>query len=94
MPSLDSLHYLSEAAINAPRLSASQVAAKVKAGWAWRRLVPGFGACGGTASYSRALVSPEGQVAYVSDRADGMGCLDTLPCLARAYPVSSQAYYL
>jgi hypothetical protein len=79
------MHYLSEQVINAERLSASKVSARVKAGWAWRRLEPGFGACGGTASYSRALISPEGVIAFVSDRAKGMDLIDTLPALPISY---------
>ncbi len=79
------MHYLSERVIKAERLSVSKVSARVKAGWAWHRLEPGFGACGGTASYSRALISPEGVIAFVSDRAQGMELIDTLPALAIGY---------
>lgn len=79
------MHYLSEQVIKAERLSASKVSARVKAGWAWHRLEPGFGACGGTASYSRALISPEGVIAFVSDRAEGMDLIDTLPALPIGY---------
>ena len=79
------MHYLSDQVINAERLSASKVSARVKAGWAWHRLEPGFGACGGTAAYSRALISPEGVIAFVSDRAKGMELIDTLPALPIGY---------
>lgn len=79
------VHYLSPQILNAERLSATKVAGKVKAGWTWRRLVPGFGAAGGTASYSRALVSPEGQIAFVSDRAAGMEHLALLPAFEISY---------
>lgn len=75
------MHYLSPEVVNAERLPATKVPAKVKAGWMWVRLVPGFGAAGGTASYSRALVAPDGRIAFVSDRADGMDVLDSLPPL-------------
>lgn len=81
----ESVHYLSPAVLDAERLPASKVAAKVKAGWTWRRLEPGFGAVGGTASYSRALVSPEGAIAFVSDRAEGMDTLASLPPLVISY---------
>ena len=79
------IHYLSREVLTAERLSASKVAAKVRAGWQWRRLVPGFGAAGGTASYSRALVSPQGELAFVSDRAAGMEDLGTLAPLEISY---------
>lgn len=79
------MHYLSPEVINAERLSATKVAAKVKAGWVWRRLMPGFGAIGGTASYSRALVAVDGRLAFVSDRADGMDALESLPPLEISY---------
>lgn len=47
--------------------------------------MPGFGAAGGAASYSRALVSPDGKIAFVSDRATGMDALNTLPVLEISY---------
>ena len=47
--------------------------------------MPGFGATGGVASYSRALVSPDGKIAFVSDRATGMDALNTLPVLEMSY---------
>ncbi|WP_341744669.1 DUF5710 domain-containing protein [Azonexus hydrophilus] len=78
-------HYLSPEVISAERLSASKVSAKVRAGWVWHRLVPGFGACGGTASYSRALVAPDGTLAFVSDRVEGIEQIDTLPTLEISY---------
>lgn len=65
------IHHLSETALNAPKLSPSDVAPKLKAGWRWHRLVPSFCTAGGAGTYSRALVSPAGEVAYVGDRADG-----------------------
>ena len=79
------LQYLSDAALNAPRLTPSQVGAKIKAGWVWYRLQPGFGASGGTASYSRALISPEGVIAFVSDRAQGLEDQANLPVLTIDY---------
>lgn len=79
------LHYLSDAVLSAPRLSPGQVKPKVRAGWVWRRLQPGFGATGGAASYSRALISPDGHIAFVSDRAEGMDLLDSLPVLSIDY---------
>ena len=82
---MQAIHYLAPAFANAPRLSPSQVAAKLRAGWRWHRLQPSFGACAGTAQYSRALVSPAGEIAIVSDRAGGMAELDTLPTLAVSY---------
>ena len=47
--------------------------------------MPGFCTTGGAAAYSRALVSPEGEIAFVSDRADGMDAIDTLPVLEISY---------
>ncbi len=79
------MHYLSPEIVNAERLSATKVAAKVRAGWSWAKLVPGFGAAGGAASYSRALISPEGGIAFVSDRADGLSALESLPPLEISY---------
>ena len=73
------MHYLSEKALNAAKLSPSEVAAKVKAGWAWHRLNPSFCTSGGAGVYSRALVSPAGDVAYVSDRAIGPDARGGLP---------------
>lgn len=79
------IHYLSEQAVNAPRASPSQIAAKVKAGWTWHRLAPGFGTAGGAASYRRALVADDGQFVYVSDRAEGPTDLAGLPPLEIDY---------
>lgn len=79
------LHYLSGKALNAPRLSPSSVPSKVKAGWVWHRLTPGFGTAGGAGSYQRALVSPSGDVAFVSDRADGPDVDSGLPDLVLDY---------
>ena len=79
------IHYLSEQAVNAPRLSPRQIAAKVKAGWTWHRLAPGFGTAGGAASYRRALVANDGQFVYVSDRAEGPTELAGLPALEIDY---------
>lgn len=79
------MHYLSAEFMTAKRLSPKQVPAKIKAGWVWRKLVPGFGTAGGAGSYRRALVSPDGVVAFVSDRAPGIELLDTLPELLVDY---------
>lgn len=79
------VHYLAPDVVKAERLSATKVGAKLKVGWRWHRLEPGFGAAGGGASYSRALVSPEGRIAFVSDRATGMDDLGLLPPLAISY---------
>ena len=79
------IHYLSEQAVNAPRLSPSQIAAKVKAGWTWHRMEPGFGTAGGTTSYRRALVAVDGQFAYITDRAEGPVDLAGLPALEIDY---------
>lgn len=68
---MPTLHFLSDTAKNAATLSPSQVGAKVRAGWAWHRLEPSFCSAGGAGIYSRALVSPDGELAYVSDRAEG-----------------------
>ncbi len=78
------IHYLDSAALNALRLSPDKVRAKLNAGWQWHRMVPGFCAAGGTANYNRALVSPTGEIAYVSDRADGpsgAAAMSALPAL-------------
>lgn len=65
------LHYLDPQAVSALRLSPDKVGAKLRSGWQWHKLTPSFCAAGGTASYSRALISPEGDIAYVSDRGAG-----------------------
>lgn len=79
------IHFLSDMAVNAPHLSPSAVPAKVRAGWTWHKLTPGFCTAGGTGSYSRALVSPAGvELAYVSDRADGPDALD-LPAVVMSH---------
>lgn len=65
------LHYLSTAVLQAQRLSPSQAEAKARGGWSWHQISPGFTAAGGMANYSRALVSPNGEIAFVSDRANG-----------------------
>lgn len=83
------MHYLSQVVLDAERLSPGKVKARLKTGWKWHRLDPGFGACGGAASYSRALVSPDGVVAFVSDRADGMGQVACLPVLPISYQLLS-----
>lgn len=78
------LHFLDPRASEAVRLSPEKVAAKLKAGWSWHRLSPSFCAAGGAATYSRVLVSPGNEIAYVSDRAAGPSTppeLDTLPVL-------------
>lgn len=79
------LHHLSAAVQNAQRLSASNVSAKVRAGWVWHRLTSSFAAAAGTATYSRALVSPIGEIAFVSDRAEGPVSSDALPALDIEY---------
>lgn len=65
------IHHLSPQAQQAAQLTPSATPAKVRAGWVWHRLVPSYCNAGGAASYSRALVSPQGEIAYVSDRAEG-----------------------
>lgn len=65
------LHFLHPQVVNALRLSPDKVSAKIKAGWRWHQLSPSFCAAGGCATYSRALVAPGGDIAYVSDRAAG-----------------------
>lgn len=65
------IHYLSERALQAGHLTPSATPAKLRAGWQWHRLVPSFCTAGGAGTYSRALVSTSGDVAYVSDRAEG-----------------------
>lgn len=67
------IHYLSGLAQQAAQLTPSATPAKVRAGWAWHRLTPSFCIAGGAATYGRALVSPQGEIAYVSDRAEGPG---------------------
>lgn len=79
------MHYLSRVVLDAEHLSPGKVKARLNAGWKWHRLDPGFGACGGAASYSRALVSPDGVVAFVSDRAEGMEQMSSLPVLPISY---------
>ena len=74
-------HYLSKEILDAKRLTPSEVLSKVKSGWVWYRLSPGFCSTGATAHYSRAMVSPEGVVVMVSDRAAGMDALNTLPVM-------------
>ena len=65
------IHYLASHAQQAALLTPSATKAKVRAGWQWHRLVPSFCTAGGAATYGRALVSPAGEIAYVSDRAEG-----------------------
>jgi hypothetical protein len=65
------IHHLSTQALQAIQLTPSATPPKVRAGWVWHRLVPSYCNAGGAASYSRALVSPQGEIAYVSDRAEG-----------------------
>lgn len=77
MPETLKAHYLSELALRAKKLTPSQVPAKIKAGWTWYQLSPGF--CTFAGSYRRALVSPKGELAYVSDRAPGPEDLASLP---------------
>ena len=79
------MHYLSDAFRNAEQLSASKVTSRAKAGWQWHRLGHAFAAAGGSAAYSRALVSPAGAIAFVSDRAPGMEALAELPVLEINY---------
>lgn len=79
------LHYLSPEFIHAERVPPSKLEGKLKAGWQLRRLVPGFGVTGGMAHYSRALVSPHGVVAVVSDRAEHAEPADSLPVLEISY---------
>lgn len=74
------VHYLSRRALQAPRLSPSEVKSKIDAGWVWHQLVPAFCTAGGAGSYGRALISPAGEIAYVSDRAAGPPA-STLPQL-------------
>lgn len=75
------IHYLSPIALNAPLLSPTGARVKVRAGWTWHRLIPGFTTTGGVANYNRALVSPTGLVAFISDRADGPAADAALPCV-------------
>lgn len=80
------IHYLSPEFIHAERVSPSKLASKLKAGWHLRRLVPGFSSMG-MANYSRAVVSPHGVIAMVSDRAEAAEELDSLPALEISYEV-------
>ncbi len=79
------MHCLSDELRNAEQLSASKVTSRVKAGWQWHRLEHAFATAGGSASYSRALVSPAGAIAFVSDRAPGIDTLAELPVLEINY---------
>lgn len=75
------IHYLSEQALQAAHLTPSATPAKLRAGWQWHRLVPSFCTTGGAGTYSRALVSAAGDVAYVSDRAEGQKAQDIVATL-------------
>ena len=66
-------HFLDKSVLDAAYLKpSSPIKKKQQDGWLWHRVNPVIGACGGTASYSRALVSPDGmQIAFLSDRTAG-----------------------
>lgn len=65
-------HFLDKAVREAERLSpSSSIKKKLKEGWIWHKLTPAFASAGATAHYSRALISQDGTIAFVSDRANG-----------------------
>lgn len=51
--------------------TAANIRAKLKKGWALCALDLPYGACGGTAQYTHALVGPDGELMQVSDRTMG-----------------------
>ena len=86
-----STYYLSDDAINAPLLNPSQVEAKLKKGWVWYRLKAGLGSEWGTVSYSLALISPEGEIAFVRTSVEGPEDLSDLPVAAINYRLTRLA---
>lgn len=62
------IHYLSERFRLARLLSPSRVLARVNAGCTWYRLEEAFCTAGAAGTYSKALISPDGDLYFVSDR--------------------------